>query len=376
MIASRPMARIALALSLLVAALSLVMFLPMPTFGLWLVRLALRETSLGLALLASLAAGLAGLGQRRSPRTSLLALAVALIGGLLATSPFLAAGQDFAASGNSFSLLEYFRGAPAPPITPRTLPLSPEVTADVYRSPGDGSRPLVVVVHGGSWQRGARGEAERTSRALAAAGYVVADVGYRLAPAHLFPAAVADVKCAVGRLRERAGELQIDPRRVALLGRSAGGEIALVAAYSTGDAAIPPACAVADAPVSGVISLYAPTDLVWGHANPLVPDPIDGPRTIETYLGGPPAARPEAYRLASATSWVFRPLPSTLIVHGGGDQLVSPEHARRLFTALGDAAQPVELLLVPFADHGFDRRSGGVGEQLARARILKFLGAL
>jgi acetyl esterase/lipase len=367
------MARIALALSLGVVLLALAMFLPMPTFGLWLVRLSLRETSLGLALLACLAAGLAGLGQRRAPRTSLMALAAALAGGVAAATPFLAAGPAFTTSGVAFSVLEYLRGAPAPDITPRTLPLGGELDADVYRGPGEGARPLVVVVHGGSWQQGARGEAARMSRALASAGYVVADVSYRLAPAHPFPAPVADVKCALGRLRERAAELQIAPGRVALLGRSAGGEIALVAAYSTSHPAIPPACAVLDQRVAAVVALYAPTDLAWGHANPLVPDPLDGPRSIETYLGGPPSARPEAYRLASATSWADRPLPRTLIIHGTGDQLVSPEHARRLFDALRAAAQPVELLLVPFADHGFDRRSGGVGEQLARRRILDFL---
>lgn len=376
MIASRPMARIALALSLVVVLLALAMFLPMPTFGLWLVRLSLRETSLGLALVACLAAGLAGLGQRRAPRTSLMALAASLVGGVVAASPFLAAGPAFTASGVAFSLLEYLRGAPAPDVAPRTLRLGPDLAADLYIDRGKGSRPLVLVVHGGSWQHGTKGEAARMSRALASAGYVVADVSYRLAPAHLFPAPVADVKCALGRLRERAAELQIDPGRVAMLGRSAGGEIALVAAFSTGHTTIPPACSVPDQRVSAVVSLYAPTDLAWGHANPVEPDPLDGPRSIETYLGGPPSARPEAYRLASATSWADRPLPPTLIIHGTGDQLVSPEHARRLFGVLGAAAQPVEMLLIPFADHGFDRRSGGIGEQLARRRILDFLAAV
>jgi acetyl esterase/lipase len=367
------MARIALAVSVVVVLLALAMFLPMPTFSLWLVRLSLRETSLALALLACLAAGLAGLGQRRAPRTSLLALAAALAGGVAAATPFLAAGPVFTASGAEFSLVDYLRGSSAPHIAPRTLSLGSGLAGHVHRGAGEGLRPLVLVVHGGSWRHGAPGEAARMSHALASAGYVVADVSYRLAPTHRFPAPVSDVKCALGRLRERAAELGIDPARVALLGRSAGGEIALVAAYSTGHAAIPPACDVPDQRVSAVVSLYAPTDLAWGHANPVVPDPLDGPRAIEVYLGGPPATQPEAYRLASATSWADRPLPRTLIIHGTGDQLVSPEHARRLFDALGAAAQPVELLLVPFADHGFDRRSGGVGEQLARHKILDFL---
>lgn len=376
MIASRPMARTALGLSLALLAAALAMHLPMPTFGLWLLRLFLRETSLGLVLLAIGAAGLAGIGQRAAPRTSLLALVAALAAGGTAARPLIAAAPAFEEAGVDFALWEYAFGVRAPEIAPRSVELARGVAADVYRTPGAGPRPLVVVVHGGSWQHGDRGEASHVSRMLAASGHVVADVTYRLAPRHRFPSPVADVKCAIGRLRERAGEFGVDPRRIALLGRSAGGEIALVAAYSMGDARLPPACDVADAPVAGVVSVYAPTDLVWGHANPAVPDPIDGPASIETYLGGPPTAAPENYRLASAASWTDRPLPPTLIIHGTGDQLVSPEHARRLARALGAAAQRAELLLIPFAEHGFDRRPGGIGEQLARARILAFLRGL
>ncbi len=367
------MARIALALSLFLVAAALVMLLPMPTFGLWFVRLALRETSLGLVVLAMLAAGLAGLGQRRSPRTSVAALALALLSGIGLARPLLTAAPAFEANGVEFSLREYLSGVAAPEVPVREFVPAPGLAADIYRNPGGDRRPLVVVVHGGSWQRGDKGETAHMNRVLAGAGYVVADVTYRFVPAHRFPAAVADVKCALGRLRERADEFGLDPQRVALLGRSAGGQIALIAAYSMGDARIPPSCAVGEAPVSGVVSVYAPTDLAWGHANPAVPDVIHGTESIEAYLGGPPAAAPEAYVLSSATTWVGRPLPPTLLVHGEGDQLVTAEHARRLAAALDAAGRPVELLLVPFAEHGFDRRPGGIGEQLARARILAFL---
>ncbi len=143
-----------------------------------------------------------------------------------------------------------------------------------------------------------------------------------------------------------------------------------------GDPRIAPSCAVADAPVQAVISLYAPTDLAWGHDNPPVPDPINGPVSIETYLGGPPRAQPEAYRLASPLTWADRSLPPTLLIHGTSDRLVRAEHARRLASGLAAGGHPVETLFVPLADHGFDRRTGGIGEQLARATILRFLERL
>jgi dipeptidyl aminopeptidase/acylaminoacyl peptidase len=56
--------------------------------------------------------------------------------------------------------------------------------------------------------------------------------------------------------------------------------------------------------------------------------------------------------------------------------MVRAEHSRRLARALEAEGRPVQLLLIPLEEHGFDLRSGGVGEQLARATILEFLEKL
>jgi acetyl esterase/lipase len=367
------MSRAALLLALLSCLAAASMLLPAPTWSLWLVHLFLLETSLGVTLVGLLAMALARLGGRGTWTTRL-----GLLGAGAGLLPFTAVSPLYLSSRQPFSWVEYAVGFPGPPVRiERDLDLDAGgLCADLYRGGVAGPRPLVVVVHGGSWQGGEKGEAPYLSRALAAAGFVVADVEYRLAPRHLFPDAVADVKCWVGRLRERASVLGADPTRLALLGRSAGAEVALVAAYSMGDARIAPSCAVAEFPVQGVVSLYGPTDLAWGHDHPVFPDPIDGPRVLETYLGGPPSAVPDAYRLASPLTWADRPLPPTLLIHGTGDRLVRTAHAERLAAGLRAAGRPVETLLVPMADHGFDRRAGGLGEQLARAAILRFLARI
>src|SRR5262249_8794653 len=143
--------------------------------------------------------------------------------------------------------------------------------------------------------------------------------------------------------------------------------------YSAGDERLPPSCAVEDRPVSAVIALYAPTDLAWGHAHPVRPDVVRGPESLELYLGGPPEDAPDAYRLASPHPWAAPPPPRTLLVHGADDRLVSVEHSRRLARGLRAAGQAVELVEIPFADHAFDARPGGFGEQLARHVMLRFL---
>ncbi len=60
-------------------------------------------------------------------------------------------------------------------------------------------------------------------------------------------------------------------------------------------------------------------------------------------------------------------------MHGTGEGVVRPDHSRWLADAMTRLGRPVDLLEVPMAEHGFDMRPGGVGEQLARQAILRFL---
>jgi acetyl esterase/lipase len=346
-----------------------------PTFASWIAHLAALELSLLVAGAAVLALLLTmGLSTPAAAIARLIAVP-ALVVGLI---PAIVVVPAYQREGAPFSPLAYLPGPrPEPPSRRDVIlePARPDLAVDIDLPSGAGPHPFVVVVHSGAWRSGDKGEVRHVSRALARAGHVVVDVRYRLAPLNRFPASVADVKCLLGRLRERAAEFAIDPRRGALLGRSAGGEVALVAAYSAVDPRLPPACAVEDAPVSSVVSIYGPTDLTWGYANVIRPDVVQGTHVLELYLGGPPSSAPEAYRLASAITWVDRPLPRSLLIHGTGDRLVSVENARRLARALRDAGRPVEVLEIPLADHGFDHHAGGVADQLAQHAIVRFLGA-
>jgi acetyl esterase/lipase len=339
---------------------------PMPTWRFWQLRFAGLEGGLAFAFLGLVGVGLAVWSRAWSPA------AVGLISSVVCALPVL----TVILAGGPFDPIVYFTRAVAGEVPVRRDvvldPARPELSVDVYGAPEGEGRPFVVVVHGGSWARGDKGEVEHVSRALAEHGYVVFDVRYRLAPEHPFPAGIADVKCLLGRIREQAAAFGVDPERAALLGRSAGGHMALLSAYSAGDPRLAPGCAVEDRPVKRVIAVYPPVDLAWGHDNPYVPDVIDGPQSMEQYLGGAPDGAAATYELATPLSHLDGAVP-TLLLHGGAERLVNPIHSERLAAALRERGVPHEHVVVPFAEHGFDVRAGGAGEQLARARILAFL---
>ena len=111
--------------------------------------------------------------------------------------------------------------------------------------------------------------------------------------------------------------------RLALVGRSAGAQLALLAAYEP------------NAPrIRGVVAYYGPVDLAEGYRHPPKPDPL-GVRAIEeALLGGTPDSVPGRYREASPITYVTRRLPPTLLVYGGRDHVVEARFGRLLHERL------------------------------------------
>lgn len=120
----------------------------------------------------------------------------------------------------------------------REVPDGP-VPMRLYR-PAPGTLPALVFFHGGGWVMGGLDTHDHMARTLAVeAGCAVLSVDYRLAPEHRFPAAVEDAAGALRFAVERAGELGLDPARVAVGGDSAGGNLAAVLALMGRDGAVP-----------------------------------------------------------------------------------------------------------------------------------------
>src|SRR5687768_1411411 len=269
---------IALVLAVVVLLLAVSIHLVMPHYALMAVRVLASEVTPWLVVLALLVAGLAlaDLGSGLVPRVAIGLAAIALVLAAIPLSrlPAVIADTDGqlrqvlgATDGAApFSLATSFLGLRAPDVlVARDVAFrvtGGSLRLDRYLPPTEGTgRPVIVVVHGGSWRGGDKGQSLTSttewSRTLAGKGFVVYDIQYRLAPEAQHPVALQDVRCALAYVRANARADGADPERVLLLGRSAGAHLALLAAYRGGEAPCGP-----PARVRGVAALYGAPDLL------------------------------------------------------------------------------------------------------------------
>ena len=219
-----------------------------------------------------------------------------------------------------------------------------------------------MIIYGGAWRSGDAMQAADASRGYVARGYTAVAVDYRHAPAHPYPAALDDVRRSLALVRDSAVAWGIDTARIALLGRSAGGHLAELSAYSPG------------APrVAAVVAIYAPHDLVRGYRDIPSPDPIDARAVLRGFLQSTPDSDPARYRAASPSSWVRAGVPPTLLVFGGEDHLVQPDFNRGAARSLHAAGVRVVAVELPWAEHGFDLVPGGIGGRIAFNATTTFL---
>jgi acetyl esterase/lipase len=382
----------ALVLAVSAAGAAALIVLPAPSATLALAAIVASEKSVLVAGVALLALALALADLRWGHRSSIPAAltAVLALGALaIALIPIVQARQLARERGLA---LDWRRAVVAPidsagPGQPnltvpyltvedgRSLSLDVYLPAPRSAGPANPGRPILVV-HGGFWSAGERGEAPHASRRLADLGFTVFDVEYRLAPQPNWQTAIGDVKCAIGWVKRHATTVDwnIDPAKLTLLGRSAGGHLVLMAAYAPADPVLPPSCPAGDTSVDAVVALYAPTDLVWGYEHPSNPRAADSRARQRAFLGGPPETEGARYRSLSPVERVTPAAPRTLLAHGGRDQFLSHAHLDLLATRLAAAGVPHETLFIPYAQHAFDF-GGGPSSQILEPVLLKFLDA-
>lgn len=207
---------------------------------------------------------------------------------------------------------------------------------DIYKLKNLSSpAPVMIFIHGGAWRSGKRSDYLPYLIDYAKKGYVTVTVSYRLVKAATFPAAVKDVNCAVKWIKNHAPEYGIDPDRIALIGGSAGGHLAMMVGYSGAEPMFNEDCSTDKLPgIKAVINLYGPADLTTPYA-------ISMYQTLD-FIGKSYHDDPETYRMASPKTFITSDDPPTLTFHGSIDSLVPVSQSDSLDLWLEKAGVPHE----------------------------------
>ena len=237
-----------------------------------------------------------------------------------------------------------------------------DLTADFYPSSLKISSPLVIVIHGGSWQGGDSKQLPELNSYLAEKGFNVAAINYRLAPAYKAPSPVEDTRDVLNYFLSRSAELNIDSNNIVLLGRSAGAQIALNAAY---DFKLPN--------IKGVVSYYGPADMVWGGQIKVSKLVLNTDLIYGNYFGGTYKQVPQKFVESSALVSADKLSPPTLLIHGNIDPLVFYLHAVHLQKKLNELKVPNYFLQLPFATHGCDYSLKGPAGQVCTYAVERFI---
>jgi acetyl esterase/lipase len=293
---------------------------------------------------------------------------------------------------------------PAKPPEPRwqqdipfwTIPGSERpLLCDIWQPPADilPSGLAFIYLHGSGWHYLDKDKGTRPLfRHLAAQGHVIMDVAYRLCPETNWRGMVADAKRAIAWMKANAVRLNVDPARIVIAGGSAGGHLALLAAYTAQRVDLRPTdVGDADLSVGGVVSWYGPTDMctyydyagqkfdtiiqhnqrkqgtdqvnewVYSHMgidmtpmNAWQPGLSVQDNMMSALFGGTPAQVPDEYRLGSPITHVDPYCPPTLLLQGADDFIVSAEAVQVLADRLRQAGVPVVHVEYPQTDHAFD----------------------
>ncbi len=222
-----------------------------------------------------------------------------------------------------------------------------ELLADVYHPPQqEPGKPGVLLIHGGGWAQGDRNQLRGYGILLGRRGYVCVACEYRLSGEAKWPAQIHDVKTALRWMRAHAGELGMDPDKIAVSGNSAGGHLSLMVGATPnvpefegdgGNAGV-------DTGVAAVMAIYAPALL--GAPGVALSD------VVAALLGRD--ASDDVVRAASPLTYARRDFPPTLLIHGGKDELVPDDASLQMYTALRNAGAMAELHVYAGAPHAFD----------------------
>ncbi|HAU19385.1 MAG TPA: alpha/beta hydrolase [Marinobacter adhaerens] len=217
--------------------------------------------------------------------------------------------------------------------------------ADLYLPENGASghrHPVVLMVHGGGWQRRSREDMAWIAEEVASRGFAVLNIDYRFAPEYTFPAQLHDLQLARQWLNEHADKYRLDRKQVSGFGFSSGAHlIALLALVASSDSELNQPYGGPESRLHAVVAGGLPSDLMAFGSGKL----------IRQFLGGEQQAMPDTYRSASPISHVTANAPPFFLFHGAVDMLVPFSQAERFRDALASHQVYSELYEMHLRGH-------------------------
>ena len=217
-----------------------------------------------------------------------------------------------------------------------------------------GDHPVVIWLSGGSWQMMDRASYLPELVFLARAGFVVASMDYHMGSEAAFPAQVQDVRQALAYLATQQATYHLDLQQVTLMGDSAGGQVALVSAYTMGQSQLDQQPLGPSTPIKQVVAYYAPTDLAALAKQQL--KTISADQQFDylapmNFLVGQLQVDPVALQRASPVNYVKAGVPKTLLLQGDADDWVPFEQAQLLAAKLQEVGVAHDILKLAGGQH-------------------------
>ncbi len=233
---------------------------------------------------------------------------------------------------------------------------------DIYLPPGEapkGGWPVVVAIHGGGWRRFSKDQYGPRAAVLTQFGFAVVAPNYQLSTPRRpsWPQNLADLQSALEWMNRNGARYNLDVRRVATMGESAGGHLALMLGLESART-----YRSSGIRISAIVNFYGPTDLLA-----LMRDSAGAAPAVSGLLGPARLRDQRLYDRASPAKLITSQAPAVLTFHGLSDRLVPASQALRLDAALSAQGVDHETRLIAGADHGFGFRAGG--ENLLQATV-------
>ena len=253
----------------------------------------------------------------------------------------------------------------------------PRQKIDIYLpNEGGGPFPIIFFAHGGGWTGGVKSDVQIVPFIGGVKrGYAVIALGYRLIPGIRYPENLFDIKAALRWVAANAETYLLDPTRTALCGASAGAHLAMMAAFTQGQAVFEgasgftadvdnasaaaagstPTIGAADTPtcvVRAIVDQFGPTDFSKFHTHYdesgyARAQPPGTPGSIDTLLGTDSEQIPNMIRFANPIDNVHSNVPPILIQHGRYDPIIPYQQSTELYekinTIAGEGRAEIDL---------------------------------